>query len=107
MRWWWAAPYGKRHNVIVAKYKKHASSAAMLRLVLRISLMSKINSARGPIPEAPSELIAGLGAFDQKLYLIPSKNLVIVRLGDDAGESQLGPSSFDNQLWEKLNAYID
>lgn len=59
------------------------------------------------MPEAPSELIAGLGAFDQKLYLIPSKNLVIVRLGDDAGESQLGPSSFDNQLWEKLNAYID
>ncbi|MCR9227620.1 MAG: beta-lactamase family protein [Flavobacteriaceae bacterium] len=59
------------------------------------------------IPEAPSELIAGLGAFDQKLYLIPSKNLVIVRLGDDAGEGQLGPSSFDNQLWEKLNAYMD
>lgn len=59
------------------------------------------------IPEAPNELIAGLGAFDQKLYLIPSKNLVIVRLGDDAGESQLGPSSFDNQLWEKLNAYMD
>ena len=59
------------------------------------------------IPEAPDELIAGLGAFDQKLYLIPSERLVIVRLGDDAGESQLGPSSFDNQLWEKLNAYID
>ncbi|WP_318309998.1 serine hydrolase domain-containing protein [Flagellimonas crocea] len=59
------------------------------------------------ISEAPSDLIAGLGAFDQKLYLVPSQKLVIVRLGDDAGEGQLGPSSFDNQLWEKLNAYIN
>ncbi|MFD2101765.1 serine hydrolase domain-containing protein [Flagellimonas iocasae] len=59
------------------------------------------------IPEAPSDLISGLGAFDQKLYVVPSQNLVVVRLGDDAGESQLGPSSFDNQLWEKLSAYIN
>ncbi|SDR07973.1 serine hydrolase domain-containing protein [Flagellimonas zhangzhouensis] len=59
------------------------------------------------IPNAPSELIAGLGAFDQKLYLVPSENLVVVRLGDDAGESQLASSSFDNQLWEKLNAYFN
>ncbi len=57
--------------------------------------------------EAPSDLISGLGAFDQKLYVVPSQNLVIVRLGDDAGESQLGPSSFDNLLWEKLSAYIN
>lgn len=57
-------------------------------------------------PDAPDDLIAGLGAFDQKLYLVPSENLVIVRLGDDAGENQLGPSSFDNLLWERLNAFI-
>jgi len=69
------------------------------------SFEASINGAL--IPEAPSELIAGLGAFDQKLYLIPSEKLVIVRLGDDAGESQLGPSSFDNQLWEKLNALMN
>ncbi len=59
------------------------------------------------ISEAPDDLIAGLGAFDQKLYVVPSQNLVVVRLGDDAGEGLLGPSSFDNQLWEKLNAYIN
>ena len=52
---------------------------------------------------APDDLIAGLGKDDQKLYVVPSKNLVIVRMGDDAGESLLGPSSFDNELWVKLN----
>jgi CubicO group peptidase (beta-lactamase class C family) len=57
--------------------------------------------------QAPNDLIAGLGAFDQKLYVVPSQNLVIVRLGDDGGEGQLGPSSFDNLLWEKLNAYLN
>lgn len=59
------------------------------------------------IPNAPDELIAGLGKNDQKLYIIPSQNLVIVRMGDDTGEALLGPSSFDNELWEKINALIN
>lgn len=59
------------------------------------------------IPNAPDDLIAGLGAFDQKLYIIPSKKLVIVRMGDSGDEDELGPTEFDNNLWEKLNALID
>ena len=59
------------------------------------------------IPNAPNDLIAGMGANDQKLYVVPSQNLVIVRMGNDAGEERLGPSSFDNQLWEKINAVIN
>ncbi len=55
------------------------------------------------ISNAPNDLIAGLGKNDQKLYIVPSQNLVIVRMGEDAGEALLGPSSFDNDLWEKLN----
>lgn len=58
------------------------------------------------IATAPDDLIAGLGAFDQKLYVVPSQQLVVVRLGDDAGENNLASSSFDAQLWEKLSAYI-
>jgi hypothetical protein len=38
-----------------------------------------------------------------KLYIVPSESLVVIRLGDDAGEEQLGPSSFDNELWGLLN----
>ena len=59
------------------------------------------------IPNAPNDLIAGLGAFDQKLYIVPSKGLVIVRMGDSGDEDELGPTTFDNDLWEKINALIN
>ncbi|WP_149303657.1 serine hydrolase domain-containing protein [Pareuzebyella sediminis] len=55
---------------------------------------------------APEDLVAGLGKNDQKLYIVPSQKLVIVRMGGDAGQLQLGPSSFDNELWSKINALI-
>ena len=58
------------------------------------------------IPAAPDDLIAGLGAADQKLYVVPSMDLVIVRMGDAANSAELGPTSFDNALWEKINAII-
>ncbi len=58
------------------------------------------------IPNAPNDLITGLGKNDQKLYVVPSENLVIVRMGNDTGETLLGPSSFDNELWEKINTVL-
>lgn len=59
------------------------------------------------IPNAPDDLYAGLGKDDQKLYIIPSENMVIIRMGADAGEAQLGPSSFDNDLWVLLNDLME
>ena len=59
------------------------------------------------IPNAPDDTFSGLGKNDQKLYVVPSKGLVIIRLGEDTGDSLLGPSSFDNELWDKINALID
>ncbi|UZO79328.1 beta-lactamase family protein [Aquimarina sp. ERC-38] len=56
---------------------------------------------------APTDLIAGLGKGDQKLYIVPSQNLVVVRLGDDAGNNTLGPSDFDNKLWELLSEVMN
>jgi CubicO group peptidase (beta-lactamase class C family) len=62
----------------------------------------------GPlIPNAPEDLIAGLGANDQKLYVVPSLDLVVVRQGEDGGESLLGPSSYDNELWAYLKDLIN
>lgn len=61
----------------------------------------------GPlVPNAPLDMYAGLGKNDQKLYIVPSEELVIVRMGEDTGENLLGPSSFDNTLWEMLAAYM-
>ena len=59
------------------------------------------------IPNAPDDLVAGLGANDQKLYVVPSQNLVIIRLGENSAEGHLGPSGYDNQLWEKINTLIN
>ncbi len=62
----------------------------------------------GPlVPNAPRDLYSGLGRDDQKLYIVPSENLVIVRMGESAEEPLLALSSFDNALWERLNAFMD
>ncbi|MEL6975629.1 MAG: serine hydrolase, partial [Bacteroidota bacterium] len=58
------------------------------------------------VPNAPADLYAGLGKNDQKLYIVPSSGLVVVRMGEDSGADLLGPSSFDNDLWGRLSAYI-
>lgn len=57
----------------------------------------------GPLmANAPADLIAGLGLNDQKVYVIPSLNMVVVRLGESAGTPAAAASSFDNILWGKL-----
>jgi CubicO group peptidase (beta-lactamase class C family) len=58
------------------------------------------------IPNAPNDLIAGLGKNGQKLYMVPSLDLVVVRMGGASDEEQLGPSGFDNEIWGFINAII-
>ena len=56
------------------------------------------------IPNAPSDMIAALGANDQKVYVVPSQNLVVVRVGDSAETDRLhAVSSFDNELWGRIS----
>jgi CubicO group peptidase (beta-lactamase class C family) len=59
-----------------------------------------------PVPlasNAPADMLMALGKDDKKIYVIPSLDVVVVRLGDNAGPTPvLGPSSFDNDLWGKL-----
>ncbi len=60
------------------------------------------------IPDAPADMFAALGANDQKIYVVPSKNIVVIRCGDSAGNTnQLANSSFDNELWLKINDVIN
>ena len=59
----------------------------------------------GPlIPSAPADLIAALGKNDQKIYVVPSLGLVVVRQGNSAGASRLAASSFDTELWTRIMA---
>jgi len=59
------------------------------------------------IPNAPSDMYAALGKNDQKIYVIPSKSLVIVRMGDAGDGENFAVSNFDNDLWAKINAFIN
>lgn len=59
------------------------------------------------IPNAPDDMYCGLGKDDQKLYIIPSKKLVIVRMGNAANETGPALTAFDNELWQKINAVIN
>lgn len=59
------------------------------------------------IPNGPNDMYCALGAQDQKIYVIPSKNMVVVRSGESAGLDALASSSFDNELWGKINAVIN
>lgn len=56
----------------------------------------------GPlIAAAPPDLLAALGAFDRRLYIVPSLGLVVVRTGGPTGESD-----FDEQFWLRLRAAL-
>ncbi|MGA0544052.1 serine hydrolase domain-containing protein [Brevundimonas sp. VNH65] len=49
------------------------------------------------IPAAPADLVAALGAFDRRLYVVPSLKLVVVRTGAAASDR-----GFDQQVWLRL-----
>ena len=59
------------------------------------------------IPNAPQDMYAALGKNDQKIYIVPSKKLVIIRMGESAEDSNFALSTFDNELWGKINAFIN
>jgi len=59
------------------------------------------------IPSAPTDLYCALGKNDQKIYVVPSKKLVIIRMGDAADGSNFALSDFDDVLWQKINAVIN
>lgn len=61
------------------------------------------------VPNAPAEMYAAMGAADQRIYVVPSKKIVIVRMGEASNPTNpsFAVSGFDNELWEKINAVIN
>ena len=60
------------------------------------------------IPDAPEDLICAMGKSDQRIYIVPSQNLIVIRQGDSAaeGEDADAISTFDNSLWQKIMAVL-
>ena len=61
------------------------------------------------VPNAPSDMFAAMGAEDQRIYVIPGKKMVVVRMGDasDPQNPSFALSGFDNDLWAKINALTE
>lgn len=60
------------------------------------------------VPNAPTDMYAAMGAEDQRIYVIPSKNMVVIRMGNasDPANPNFALSGFDSALWEKINAVM-
>jgi len=60
----------------------------------------------GPLsPNAPSDMFAAMGKNGQLINIAPEDKVVVVRVGD-APDTNLVPFTFQNDLWEKLNAIM-
>jgi len=61
--------------------------------------MSRGSKVAGPlIPTAPADLVSAQGALTRRVYVVPSLELVVTRIGDQpAGD-------FDDELWRRLVA---
>ena len=65
---------------------------------------SQLQFSGSIIPSAPNDMFMALGKNDQKIYVIPSKKMVVIRMGDAADGSNMALSDFDETLWQKINA---
>jgi CubicO group peptidase (beta-lactamase class C family) len=57
---------------------------------------------------APKDMYAALGKNDQKIYVIPSENLVVVRLGELGTLNDIPvPIIYDEYLWQRLSSIMN
>jgi len=58
------------------------------------------------VPNAPADMYCALGKNDQKIYVVESQKLVVIRMGESSGSPALALSGFDNELWGRLKLII-
>ena len=54
------------------------------------------------MPSAPADMFSGLGKNDQVLNVVPSRGIVLVRMGNEAYTNDLVPIAFNNEIWEHI-----
>lgn len=60
------------------------------------------------VPDAPADMVAAMGKDEQRIYIVPSKNLVIIRMGEaTTSGDNFALSSFDNLFWQKFNEVMN
>ncbi len=58
-------------------------------------------------PDAPADMFSALGKNGQILNIVPSQNLVTVRMGDAPGSSIEVPWIYNNEIWKILKQVIN
>jgi len=56
------------------------------------------------VPTAPKDMYAGMGKNDQRVYVVPSQRMVVVRMGDPGDTSAPAISGYDEALWRYIRA---
>jgi len=56
------------------------------------------------VPNAAPDMFAALGKNDQKIYVVPSRNMVVIRTGESAYGVAAAFSPFDDMLWGKIDS---
>lgn len=56
------------------------------------------------MPNGPTDLVAALGADDQKIHASTSAKIVVVRQGASAGAAAQAATDWDDQLWQHIDA---
>ncbi|TAF64612.1 MAG: class A beta-lactamase-related serine hydrolase [Cytophagales bacterium] len=56
-------------------------------------------------PNAPSDMIAAMGKNGQLINVVPSKNIVVIRMGD-VPDNSLVPFTYQDEIWKYLNKII-
>jgi CubicO group peptidase (beta-lactamase class C family) len=54
-------------------------------------------------PDAPTDTFGGIGFGDQRLYVVPSRRAVVVRLGGSTAVADERPRPIDIELWRRLD----
>ena len=58
------------------------------------------------VPSAPDDMVSGMGSDGQFLNVIPSKNLIVVRMGN-APDNSLVPFLLNEEMWQLINPIIE
>lgn len=54
-------------------------------------------------PNAPADMYAAMGKNGQILMVVPSKKLLVIRMGNDPDDGSLVPTTYANNIWVQLN----
>lgn len=56
------------------------------------------------IPNGPADMYCGMGRDGQYVCVVPSQNLVLVRMGENPDQSLI-PLQYLNDIWEIIKEY--